>query len=309
MVHKSKIMKKIILVIAFFQFILMHTHAQYNSCAGQSIAEETRETITIDQNSGKKIVKIEKMAVKDKDDFGNAKGNQYDLAVDGAFEGQTIVVLNFVNIDLTAPTLSLKEKGLSVVQFSPNTGGIPTLNEFQKALDKSCQFWLISSHTQQLTEEHAEIIKRYFESGKGVYIWGDNTPLHADANFITQKLLGVWMDGEYYGDKAVGFKSGGSDFGLRENHLNTIGLESVYEGITISQIHDDQQVMTPLIWSTDGNVVSAFYENQGRRLIIDGGFTRLFYKWESAGTDRYIKNAAAWLVNYERFGESVVGLK
>jgi len=24
--------------------------------------------------------------------------------------------------------------------------------------------------------------------------------------------------------------------------------------------------------------------------------------WDNAGTGRYVKNAAAWLVNYERFG-------
>jgi hypothetical protein len=48
-------MKKLILGIVWFQFILVNTHAQYNSCAGQSRAEETRETETIDQNTGKKL--------------------------------------------------------------------------------------------------------------------------------------------------------------------------------------------------------------------------------------------------------------
>ena len=65
--------------------------------------------------------------------------------------------------------------------------------------------------------------------------------------------------------------------------------------------------LKPLIWSTDGNVVSGIYEDQGQRLILDGGFTRLFYAWDNAGTGRYVKNAAAWLVNYERFGELVLG--
>ena len=35
-------------------------------------------------------------------------------------------------------------------------------------------------------------------------------------------------------------------------------------------------------------------------------FTRLYVKWDTAGTGRYVKNAAAWLVNVERFGDSVV---
>ena len=35
-------------------------------------------------------------------------------------------------------------------------------------------------------------------------------------------------------------------------------------------------------------------------------FTRLSNKWDSAGTGRYVMNAAAWLANYERFGNEVV---
>ncbi len=93
---------------------------------------------------------------------------------------------------------------------------------------------------------------------------------------------------------------------MQADHLITTGLEYVFEGITISKINDPNQAMKPLIWSTDGNVVTAIYEQQGQRLIIDGGFTRLYCNWKSAGTGRYVKNAAAWLVNYERFGEAVV---
>lgn len=299
-------MKKLILGVAFIQLILSNASAQYNQCAGQSrIENEKVEKKSVDVNTGETVVTYDYVPVKAKDDYGNVKGNQFDLAVDGAFEGQTIVVLQLYSFGFEAPTAALKEKGFSIYRMQ----GVPSPKELQEALDKSCQFWLISGSSRMLSDEHAEIIKSYFYSGKGVYIWGDNSPYHADADFISEKLLGITMSGTYMGDQAVGFKTGKSTFGLRENHLITTGLETVYEGITISQIHDKEQKMTPLIWSTDGNVVTAVYEDQGMRLIIDGGFTRLYNKWESAGTDRYIKNAAAWLVNYERFGESVVGLK
>ena len=46
----------------------------------------------------------------------------------------------------------------------------------------------------------------------------------------------------------------------------------------------------------------AFYDKDGKRALVDGGFTRLWCNWDSAGTDRYIVNAAAWLANIERFG-------
>jgi hypothetical protein len=57
--------------------------------------------------------------------------------------------------------------------------------------------------------------------------------------------------------------------------------------------------LQPLIYGSEGNLVTAVYEKNGKRAILDGGFTRLYYKWETAGTDRYVKNAAAWLVNME----------
>ncbi len=33
---------------------------------------------------------------------------------------------------------------------------------------------------------------------------------------------------------------------------------------------------------------------------MDGGFTRLYCNWDTAGTVRYVANAATWLVNVER---------
>ena len=168
---------------------------------------------------------------------------------------------------------------------------------------------MISSTTQQLNDEHAEVIKKFFYSGKGVYLWGDNDPFHADANFLAEKLIGVSMKGNYIGSQNVTFKTDKTIHGMQANHLITTGLENVFEGITIAKINDPQSLMKPLIWSTDGSVVTAIYEDQGQRLIIDGGFTRLYCNWDSAGTGRYVKNAAAWLVNYERFGEAVVSEK
>lgn len=54
-------------------------------------------------------------------------------------------------------------------------------------------------------------------------------------------------------------------------------------------------------YGSNGKVVTAYYEEVGRRLIADGEFTRLWCNWDSVGTDLYVVNAAAWLVNLERF--------
>lgn len=268
---------------------------------------ETQTIEVLDDETGEKKQVEVQAPVQAKDGFGNAAGNQYDLAVDGAFEGQTIVVLHFYtgeNFDFELPKAALKEKGFSVYRF---VNAAPSPAELEEALSKACQLWVISSNERRLTDEHADVIQKFFYSGKGVYIWGDNDPFHADANFLAQKLIGVSMSGNYMGNQNVTFKTDANTSGMKADHLITTGLEYVFEGITISKIQDPNQAMIPLVWSTDGNVVTAIYEQQGQRLIIDGGFTRLYCNWNSAGTGRYVKNAAAWLVNYERFGDEVLG--
>ncbi len=295
----------IVFTLALFATSFL-ARAQYNSCAGQSEIREERKVEVIDKNTGNKKTVVVREKVKDTDSFGNASGSKYDLAVDGAFEGQTIVVLQFYTtgtFNFELPKAALAEKGFSVYRFS---NAAPSPKVLEEALSKACQLWVISTNTQLLNDEHAEIIKRFFDSGKGVYLWGDNDPYHADADFLAKKLIGVDMNGYYNGGQNVTFKSEDNNSGMLPDHLITTGLEFVYEGVTISKINDPNQVMTPLIWSSDGNVVAAIYEDQGQRLIIDGGFTRLYGSWNNAGTGRYVKNAAAWLVNYERFGEAVV---
>lgn len=297
---------KTIMLSVFSVLCSLQLFAQYNACAAKSVVTEPVAVERYNDNGEKEIV-YEQHKVTTTDNFGNASGNQYDLAVDGAFEGQTIVVLHFYtgeNFDFEKPKAALKEKGFSVYRY---INVPPSPKELEEALSKACQLWVISSTSQLLNDEHAEVIKRFFFSGKGVYLWGDNDPYHADADFLAQKLIGASMSGMYYAGQNVNFKSETSTSGMQADHLITTGLEYVFEGITISQIHDPQNQLKPLIWSTDGNVVTAIYEDQGQRLIIDGGFTRLYCNWDTAGTGRYVKNAAAWLVNYERFGDEVLG--
>ena len=86
----------------------------------------------------------------------------------------------------------------------------------------------------------------------------------------------------------------------------TTGLETVYEGVTIATLAEHSN-LTPLIYGSAGNLVSAAYEKDGKRAILDGGFTRLYCKWETAGTDRFVVNAASWLVNVDNFELSEVG--
>jgi hypothetical protein len=287
-------------------FSVSSSFAQYNENASKNVITEEVQEVYLDDVSGEKRKRTVQKEVAS-DSYGNAKGNQYDLAIDGAFEGQTIAVLDFCEDGYSFDTAkgALAEKGFSVYRWS---NAAPTPEDLKKALEKSCQLWLISGHTKYLNEKHLEVIKAFFESGKGVYIWGDNQPYYADANFVSKALIGVEMTGNVRGDKTVNLQMEEKKAGVTPNHLITTGLQNIYEGITIATLPDHKD-LTPIIYGSADNLVTAVYEKDGKRLILDGGFTRLFIKWDTAGTGRYVKNAAAWLVNYERFGEDVVANK
>ncbi|MGJ8660928.1 MAG: hypothetical protein ACSHXL_02730, partial [Bacteroidota bacterium] len=279
-------MKKSVIISCTLLVTSLFGNAQYNSCAGKSEIIESRTVEVRNEKTGKIEKKVIQEKVKNTDNYGNASGSQYDLAVDGAFKGQTIVVLHFCArgmFDFEAPKAALAEKGFSIYRFKNEA---PSPEILAEALSKACQLWVISDNTQKLNDEHAEVIKYFFDSGRGVYLWGDDDPYNADVNFLARKLVGIEMSGNYRGDKTVTFMSDTTKGGMQANHLITTGLEFIYEGITISHLNDSNQVMTPLIYSSDDNIVTAFYDEQGQRLIIDGGFTRLYKNWDSAGTGR-----------------------
>ena len=283
-------------------FLYFSSYSQYNAHAGKSAIREEVPVSEVNAETGTVETKIELVKPAESDAYGNLKGNEYDLAKDNAFEGQTVFVLNICGNTMSYAKAALLEKGFNMVEART----IPDVKTFAESLKKSCQFWLLSGGgANQFTEEHMKVLEAYFKSGRGVYIWNDNTPYHVEGNFITERLLNVTMKGEYYGDQVLRFKENDSISGLVPDHLITTGLETVYEGITVSTISDPEQNLTPIMYSSDGNVVTAVYERNGLRMVIDGGFTRLCVKWDAAGTARYVKNAAAWLANVERFGEEV----
>ena len=137
-----------------------------------------------------------------KDSQGNAEGTQYDLAEDGGFDGHTILVLHFVScsaFNFAKPKAALVEKGFSVTMHTTP----PSVNQLRTELSTASQVWIISSHVQQLSSEHLDVINDFFQQGKGVYIWGDNDPYYADANAVASKLLGCSMSGNSMGNKVV----------------------------------------------------------------------------------------------------------
>jgi hypothetical protein len=236
-----------------------------------------------------------------KDSYGNPQGSEYDLAADGSFTGYKIVVLNLCNeCNIVGPRMALEKKGFTVVEYTDANIPSPQMLSAELAGNKT-QLWLISHRAGFLSAEHIRIITDYFRSGHGVYIWGDNDPYFVDANAVLVPLFAVELSGNSYGDQVLGIQSRSGAPGIIPDHLITTGIVNFYEGITISSLVT-RNGLQPLMYGSDGKLVTAFYDTDGKRALVDGGFTRLWCKWDSAGTDRYVVNAACWLTNTERFG-------
>lgn len=276
--------------------------AQYTSTAGHNAPAPVTEQVKRQAKDGRTYFES---VVKEapRDGYGNAAGAQYDLAVDGAFDGQTVFVVDLYRNDFSRATEAIRQKGFSVVRYQQ----VPPLAEFKAALEKANQFWIIASCDDQvhLSREHQAAVKKFFDAGHGVYLWGDNDPCNADADSLASMLIDARVKGNLYGDQVVGRSQGPGKAGVAREHLLSTGVENIYEGITVATVKP-AGAMTPVIYGSAGNLVTAAFEGNRKRLIVDGGFTRLSNKWDSAGTGRYVMNAAAWLANYERFGDEVV---
>ncbi len=280
----------------------VNAFAQYNSSAGHNAPAPAAVQVERADKDGKKYLETVKQEAP-RDGYGNAAGAQYDLAVDGAFDGQTVFVVDLYRQDFSRAAEAIKKKGFSVVRYQD----VPALADFEAALAKSNQFWIIASCDDRvhLSKAHQAAVKKFFDAGHGVYLWGDNDPCNADADSLASMLIDARVKGNLYGDQVVGRSEGAGKPGVAREHLLSTGVENIYEGITVATVKP-AGAMTPVIYGSAGNLVTAAFEGDKKRLIVDGGFTRLSNKWDSAGTGRYVMNAAAWLANYERFGNEVV---
>ena len=147
------------------------------------------------------------------------------------------------------------------------------------------------------------------DTKKGLFIWGDNDPYFADANAILLRLpffkRSVSLAGNFPAEGILtehpapsAMRAQGSS-GFKP-HFITTGLESLYEGVTISDVRDPQQLCERIITCSDKKShVTCLHNSSTHRVIIDGGMTRLYPEaWcKTAGTSRFVTNAACYLAN------------
>ena len=246
------------------------------------------------------------------DKYGNPLGEQYDLAKRDGFKGFRVIILSTnsafnSNTDAgqklrRGPVPALREKGFEVTVIAPEDTHYFTGENHVKAwalerlLGPRTQLWIISFSTCGFDGASAAVVESFYKNGGGLYLWGDNDPLHADADFFGKRLFNVTMRGAYLGENVLGVKGYGSSSGIIPGHPISTGIAHFYEGTTIAAVQTNREVL-PLVYSSDGNVVTAYSETNNSRLLFDGGFTRLWYNWDSAGTGRFVTNCAAWLAS------------
>ena len=266
-----------------------------------SVLEELKEKNKKSALPYSKWAGVSNIPTTNKDKFGNPEGAQYDLAVDGGFKGYNILILNLCEVASMSKAVKAMEKKGFNVELIP--GKIPSPSDLERKLRDKCQLWIISQADLQFTEKHYSAIKDFYDEGHGIYVWGDNDPLNTNANFIISRMFGSMMGGDYYARKVLSIQTEPKEPGIVADHLISTGMVSFFEGDSIANIQLING-LKPLIYSSDRKVVTAFYDDNGKRALIDGAFTRLWDgDWgQSAGTERYIVNAACWLANLEKFG-------
>ncbi len=93
-------------------------HAQYTRAAGKNAPMDEVERSYRDKDG---VARTETVRVAPaQDGYGNAVGNNHDLAIDGAFDGQTVAVIQLytMDFDFSLPRAALKQKRFSVYRWA-----------------------------------------------------------------------------------------------------------------------------------------------------------------------------------------------
>ena len=228
------------------------------------------------------------------DDLGNPQGDAFDLVKDGSMKGYRVIILDLMGLFLDDVFIALERKGFSVKVYSYTEGSPCGDRELEELLsDAKTQLWVISSEYRVLNRRERKVICRFFLQGRGLYLLSDNYPVFADTNILLAKLFRSKMNGDYEGKRFISVNEDGHSPGIVRDHPIATGIRSFYEGVTISHV-EMADGLTPLAYSSDGQVLIAYYDRDGKRALVDGGYTRLQYRYNmpSTGTARLIANCA-----------------
>jgi len=261
-----------------------------------------------------------------KDANNNPIGTEYDLPRDGTLQECTLVLCWFSKEgQYGKPVEALRCKGFHVIVHDIQTS---TEQQMMVSLLIADVAWLVSGAevTEAWFGQLLDAMVLFHRRGGGLMVWGDNAPHIAHANQLLVRIFpgdGIYLEGNDHGSQIMIAHSEGTSPGhLSRNHLIMTGLKELFEGVTISYLprvgplkviatynHGLGYSGRPYCAAADAEVFQRCRPpNQpGRgRVVIDGGFTKLYdeYWMKTAGTERYVKNASAWLLNMNSRVES-----
>eukprot|EP01132_Coremiostelium_polycephalum_P008234 gene8234-10120_t len=234
------------------------------------------------------------------DQFKNPVGNEYDLGIEGAFSDFTILFGVFYPLEMKCKE-SLKSKGFDIIITQNQKDFISKLGDADIAI-------IIPFKTADETTTESEFtsaVRKFHESGKGIFLWAENDPFFVQTNWILQDLLQTKVGGVDPGTKTLTLASGNKvDTQQFKSHLITSGIVSLYEGRTVSYFSGTiPESMDVLAKSSAGNPIILCSNNKLAancgRIVVDTGYTKLLDEFFSAGIERYIKNACVWLLNLD----------
>ena len=250
-----------------------------------------------------KWVGVTNIPAKAFDKYGNPQGDEFDLAKDGSMHGFKVYIICSVSIDSMSYTVNaLRRKGFEVEIVSLYS--LPSLDQFKAIINApKTQVWVMNGTNPVLRSEYRAALIESYKKGNGLYLWCDNDPLFKDTNEILYTLYGEKdiVSGDYQGYQVISIRKDNKGPGIIPTHPIAVGIQNFFEGVTISNVRMIQS-LKPLVYSSDGKIVTAYDDSNSNKLMIDGGFTRLYHNTDTAGTDRFIVNCAVWLANIEKWG-------
>jgi len=263
-------------------------------------------------------VESRKIEKSKKDEFGNPLSLKFDLGKAGSFKDFKLLfypkIPRFSSMDYYRRVLySLgKTLGFQLAMAQDDSDFVRLLPDYDEA-------WVISGASKP-SKAMVEACKKHVESMKGLVLLTDDE-LNADANAVLDAVFGEGYGNIKGNDWAQGTLKRGSglESGTFAKHPITTGIKNLFEGITVSHPDKDNlpEGMKVLATNTYGNPVMMYYDGEGQnkkatgRIVVDCGFTKLYDEhWhKTAGTDRYVRNIAVWILALEKRAEKGLPLQ
>eukprot|EP01114_Cavostelium_apophysatum_P006908 TRINITY_DN1848_c0_g1_i2.p1 TRINITY_DN1848_c0_g1~~TRINITY_DN1848_c0_g1_i2.p1 ORF type:complete len:446 (+),score=137.02 TRINITY_DN1848_c0_g1_i2:616-1953(+) len=274
--------------------------AAQEAAAPQAAPQKNQEGLSITQYFTPFAGLHDEISPSALDAHNNPSGRSYDLGRENAFNTFEILFYNCctmkdhpnVNTQWDESRKALESKGFRVHIVHNEKDFLDQLENFDEA-------WICASPRQPADPKRfKEVITNYHKSGRGLFLWADNDPFYGEVNFILKELIGTTLTGNTPGDKIL--KVGdGKVSGQFARHLITTGIVNLYEGITISYPTNTDNIKV-IAMSTDYHPCIFYTDPAPEKgpIVVDCGFTKLYPRYWSAtaGTERYVRNVAVWLL-------------